>query len=266
MESYGFKCHGSRMPSRSFDAYVLACNLDLSNGRYHFVQMLYDKGGWNIEHQETYASEPEEDPDAAEDSQLALTVYIHEEMRNYSTHGGGSVPSEYGAAPLRFEMGTRKHGEHMVLRAVCGVVTDGLPNEKVSMGTKSGCEKWLLGTIMRLSQPQAAGPYRAAGATEIEWKSKTVTLVSSDLALIFEGRYTFASKHAPCRLMSGCCSDDGPIYLDSCRVPTEVELQVIESCLAKELRLHSEEYFDCLRDADVKVGCDEQADGSRICY
>jgi len=46
----------------------------------------------------------------------------------------------------------------------------------------------------------------------------------------------------------------------------EVELQAVKSCLAQKLRLHSLGYFDCLRDADVKVDCDEQADGSRICY
>lgn len=266
MESYGFKCHRSRLPSRSLEAYVLGCNLELSDGRYHFVQMLYDNGGWNIERQETYAPEPAEDDDFAEDSGSALSTYVRAEMRNYTMYSGGSVPSDYVAGPLRFETGTRKHGEHIILRAVCGVVLDGPLDEDVSMGTKSECEKRLLRAVKTLSQPQATGPYRAAGAAEFEWTSKTVTLVSGDLALVSEGRYTFAPKHTPCRWISDCCSGDGPIYLESCRIPTEVELQAVKSCLAQELRLQSEVYFDCLRDADVRVGCNEQADGSRTCY
>jgi len=55
-------------------------------------------------------------------------------------------------------------------------------------------------------------------------------------------------------------------YLGSCRILTENELQAIKSCLAEGLPSRSEEYAACLREAGVKVGCDEQADGSRICY
>ena len=117
-----------------------------------------------------------------------------------------------------------------------------------------------------ISQSTATSSYRAAGATEVEWKSKTVVIVSGDSAFVVEGYFTFAAKHKSCRLINDCCSRDGSTYLDSCRVVTEIELQTIMSCLAAGLKLGSDEYFDCLRKADVKVGCEEQADGSRICY
>lgn len=37
MESYGFRCHQGRLPHRSVKAQVLGCNLDLGDGRKHFV-------------------------------------------------------------------------------------------------------------------------------------------------------------------------------------------------------------------------------------
>ncbi len=59
---------------------------------------------------------------------------------------------------------------------------------------------------------------------------------------------------------------EGAIYLDSCRVPTDSELQTIDACLAEGRHRGSEEFFGCLRAAGVKIGCEEQADGARICY
>ena len=66
--------------------------------------------------------------------------------------------------------------------------------------------------------------------------------------------------------ISDCCSIDGSIYLDSCREPDDSEMQVVKFCLAEGLQLGTDEYVECLREDGVNVGCDEQADGSRVCY
>ena len=174
--------------------------------------------------------------------------------------------SEYFSGPLDIEIGTRQQGEQIGLRAVCGVVVNGQPSETVSMWINAKCQENVLRSIKMLSQPQAAGPYRAAGAAEIEWSSKTTILASSDTAMIIEGLYKFPKKHRPCRWMNDCCADDGHVYLDSCRSPIESELEVVKSCLAKGLYSHSDEYSDCLREAGVRTGCEDQANGSRICY
>jgi len=268
LKSYGFVCHQSRRYDRSLEAYGLGCNLALWDGRSHFVQILYDDGGWTVENQHTYVPEQVEFRTEAEDSALALSNYVREEMKNHSMQSSSSSTgnSEYFSGPLDIEIGTRRQGEQIALRAMCGVVIDGQPSESVLMRMKAECEENVLRSITMLSQPQAVGPFRAAGAAEIEWSSKTTTLASSDIALIVEGHYRFPKKHRPCRWMNDCCAGDGNAYLDSCRIPTESELEVVESCLAKGLYSHSDEYYDCLREAGVKTGCDEQADGSRICY
>ena len=266
MESYGFQCHRGRRRETSLEAYYLACQMPLPDGRNQYVQILYDGAGWSIENQHKYVPEQDEVRSPAEDSGLALSAYLSEEMKNYSIHSSGTDQPEYFDNRFYFKIGARKSGEKRVMRAVCGVVVDGPVHETVSLGAKAGCEKRFLRRIRMVSQSTATSPYRAAGAAEIEWKSKTAVIVSGDSALVVEGYYTFAEKHKSCRLINDCCSLDGSAYLDSCRVVTEIEMQTIMSCLAAGLKLGTEEYFDCLRKADVKVGCEEHADGSRICY
>lgn len=266
LKSYGFVCHQSRRYNRSLEAYGLGCNLALPNGRYHFVQILYDGGGWSVENQHTYVPEQVEFRTEAEDSALALSNYVREEMKNHLMQSSSTGNSEYFSGPLEIEIGTRRQGEQIGLRAVCGAVIDGRPSETISMWIKAVCEENVLRSIKMLSQPQAEGPYRAAGAAEIDWSSKTTTLASTETALIVEGLYKFPKKHRPCRYINDCCGGDGHVYLDSCRIPTESELKVIKSCLAQGQQPHTDEYLGCLREADVKVGCDEQADGSRICF
>ena len=266
LKSYGYVCHQRRSFSRSLEAYRLSCNLALPGGRYHFVQALYDDGGWTVENQHTYLPEQDEIRTEAEDSGLALSAYVSEQMKNYSVHSSMTGSSEYIDGRLDIITGTRRQGEQIAVRAVCGVVLDGQLSETVSMRTRAECEKYMLRTIMKVSQPQSASPYRAAGADEVEWNSKTAVLVSSDIAFIVDGRYTFTQEHTPCLWISGCCSTDGSIYLDSCRVPTEAELQAVKSCLSQGLQPRSEDFFACMREANVKIGCDEQADGSRVCY
>ncbi len=268
LKSYGFVCHQSRSYDRSLEAYVLGCNLALQDGRYHFVQLLYDDGGWTVENQHTYVPEQDELRTEAEDSALALSNYVREEMKDYSTHSSvsGSGIFEHFNGAFVMETGARRDGEQLVVRAVCGVIVDGQPDNTAPERTRARCEKWILRAIRMLSQPQGTSPYRVAGAAEVEWKSKTATLASGDTAFVMEGHHTFTPNHTPCLWISDCCSSDGKVYLDSCRSPTEVELEAVKSCLAQEKQPRTEEYLGCLRKAEVKVGCDEQADGSRICY
>ena len=174
LKSYGFVCHESRRYNRSLEAYGLGCNLALADGRYHFVQVLYDEGGWAVENQHTYLPEQDEVRTEAEDPSLALSNYVREEMKNHSmqfgSSGTGGGPGHLNG-PVEIEIGTRRQGEQIGLRAVCGTILDDQPNEMASMGIETICEEKLLRTIKKLSQPQAEGPYRAAGAAEITWSS-----------------------------------------------------------------------------------------------
>jgi hypothetical protein len=265
MKSYGFQCHQGRLPDKSVEAQALGCNLDLGDGRLHFVQMLYDDSGWNIETEHSYWPEYSDVNTPEEDSYLALTSYIRHEMEDYSTYssGGGSIGSEL---PLSFETGDRRIDGRVAVRAICAVVFGLQLDETASTETKSFCESNLLRTVKKLSQPQAKGPYRVAGPSDFDWEHRTTTLVSGESALVWEGRYAFTEKHVPCQWISDCCSPDGHFYLDSCRAPTKSELGTINTCLAEEGTHHSEKFFECLRTAGVKVGCENQADGSQICY
>lgn len=266
MTSYGFKCHQSRRHDVSLEAEFLGCNMPLADGRYQFVQMLYDDGGWAVENQHTYQPEIEEYRAPEEDAGLALSAYVRTEMKNYSTDIGGSGSTENLSSAFRLEIGTQRRGELIVVRAVCGAVIDTQHDERISAGTKADCEKNMLRTIRKLSQPQTAGAYSAAGAGDVEWTNKTVTLVSGNQAFVVDGHYRFAKLHKPCLWISECCSSDGMIYLDSCRAPTDSELLAVSSCLARGLQGRTDEFAGCLSEADVEVGCEDQPDGSRICY
>lgn len=265
MKGYGFICSRFRLPQRSMEAHILSCNAGLSDGRMYFVQLLYDDGGWAIELQKIYMPEPVVEDTVGEDPDSILETYMREEMTNYNIHSSGLRP-KYLSVPIHAETGTRRSGEQLIMRAVCGVIVGTEADETFLMGVNFECTQNLLRAIMKFSQSQSDGPYRAAGESEIEWQSATVTLVSNDLAFIVDGRYVFPQDHRSCRRMSNCCSEDGSTYLDSCREPTEPELNAIKSCLGRGSRGRSAEYFECLRAHDVKVGCEDQADGSRICY
>ena len=265
MESYGFDCHQGRLPDRSVEAQSLGCNLDLGDGRYHFVQMLYDNGGWNVETERTYWPEYSEAKTLEEDPALALSSYIQQEMKGYSMHSSGGGISNFNL-PEEYQTGARRNDGRIRVRAMCGVVFGLQLDETVSTQIKSDCESKLLRTVKRLSQPQGAGPYRVAAPSEFEWEKRFAKLASGDTALVLKGRYTFTEEHVPCLWISDCCSSDGFFYLDSCRAPSEIELRTIQTCLSEVESRRSEEFTDCLRTAGLKAGCEEQADGSRICF
>lgn len=264
MENYGFRCRGNRVPDWSPEPRRFGCNIPLGDGRYHFVQIASDANGWKIESEHAYTPELDDAGDPAVDTQQALSNFVLEEMRGYNSHSSGSYGWERSVG--KFEVGTRKEDEHIVIRAVCGIAADTHPDDSTMSEFSSDCEQSLLRTIRRLSQSAAAGPYRAAGPSEIQWQRKTVTLASADVGLILDGRYVFEPEQRPCMWISDCCSTDGSIYLDSCRTPTDSEEQVIASCLSEGLRPRTDEFFGCLSKREVKIGCEAQPDGSRICY
>jgi len=105
-----------------------------------------------------------------------------------------------------------------------------------------------------------------AAPSDFEWDREIVKLVSGDTGLILEGRYEFEDVHTPCRWVSDCCSTNGVLYLSSCRTPTESELQTIQTCLPKFDSFRSEGFMGCLSASGVSVGCEEQSDGSQICF
>ncbi len=265
MEAYGNRCRQSRSLSTSLDAQHLGCNRPLGDGRMYFTQMAYDDGHWVIENQHSYLPELAEDKPAYEDPQAALSAYITGEMKGFSMMSGGSLMGRR-PKPFSFETGRGKEGEERVLRAVCGALIVGVPDETLASDVLAACERALLRTIRQLSQPAESGPFRASGANEIEWQTRSATLLSGDAALIVTGRHVFQPEFRPCLLISDCCSLDGQSYLMSCRTPTDAERQAISSCLERERRPWSEEFQSCLREQQVKVGCEDQPDGSRLCY
>lgn len=267
MESYGFDCQLGRLPDKSVEAESLGCNLDLGDGRKHFVQMLYEDGGWNVEVERTYWSRvADERTPAEEDPSRALSSYIFNEMDGYATHSAGTGATDAGL-PSRYRTGARRVEGRIAVRAVCGAVFDvGGLDRAVSEKIESDCESALMSTVMALSQVQPESPFRVAGPSKFEWQRQFARLVSGDSAFFVQGHYTFAEKHKPCVWISGCCSENGVLYLGSCRTPSEIELQVIQGCLSRLGSSLAEEFTDCLRAEGMKVGCEDQADGSRICY
>ncbi|HSM31554.1 MAG TPA: hypothetical protein VK854_12720 [Woeseiaceae bacterium] len=118
MESYGFSCNQSRQPHRSIEAQHLGCNLDLGDGRYRFVQMLYDDGGWNVEVENTYVAEYDEPRWPREDSSLALSSHIEQKMDQYRMHSSGSRSIARGQPTVFFQVrGALMPGSPLARRA-----------------------------------------------------------------------------------------------------------------------------------------------------
>ena len=265
MESYGFRCHQGRRFGKSIEAQSMGCNLDLGDGRYHFVQMLYDDGAWNVEVENTYFADYDEPRWPEEDPSLALSSYIEQKMDKYSMHSSGGGTNARGQ-PQDFHSGARRNDGRVAVSAACGTIVGLDLDETVSTQLKADCERLLLRTVKGLSQSKPTETYNVAAPSDFEWDREVVRLVSGDIGLILEGRYQFADVHTPCRWISDCCSIDGIFYLNSCRAPSEGELQVIQTCLSKVESIRSKDFEGCLRSAGVRTGCEEQADGSQICF
>lgn len=264
MASYGFRCHKNPKPFESREAYSLGCNLDLTDGHYHFVQLLNDGQAWSIDNQRTYLAD-RSDYSERNKAGFVLDEYLRDQMKGYGSFMSGAGSSSEGWS-IRYDTGGRRNGDGLHIRAVCGTIIDPMNHYASALNIQPHCEENLLRTMRKLSQAPDTSPYRVAGPSEIEWSKRTVTLVSGDSAFIIEGKYTLRKGLPSCLWISDCCSREGSTYLDSCRTPTASEMKVIESCLGTGDGYRSEQYLACLRDANVKVGCEEQPDGSRICY
>ena len=265
LESFGYRCHQNRRPGTSITAQHLGCNLDLGDGRKHFVQMLYDDGGWTVEVQKTYYPDSYEPRWPEEDPSLALSTFIEQRMSGYSMQGSGAGATSRGQPQATFT-GARRVDGRLVLGAACGAVIGLDDNGSTEKQLAADCERALSRSVKSLSQSHPGEPYRVAGASEFQWAREFVRLVSGDNALVITGHYAFAEMRTPCRWISDCCSSEGVIYLGSCRTPSETELQSIQTCLAEVESLRSDEFEDCLRADGVRVGCEQQADGSSICF
>jgi hypothetical protein len=202
----------------------------------------------------------------ANDPFMALSAYLYEQMPEYSQHSGGSIGLEGTEHSIAFMTGAKRHDSSVDMHALCGVIVEGEPDELLRGSLLARCEERLLRTIKKLSQPADPGPYRAAGAAGIDWRSRIVTLITSDIAFVVEGHHKSDQQITPCLWISDCCPANGALYLDSCREPTEAEWQAIDHCQAEGLGCRSPDYMANLREQGIKAGCEPQPDGSRICY
>ncbi len=266
MHSYGFDCHTSIAPASGVGAFRSGCNLPLDDGRMLFVQLLSVRDEWRIEVQRAYVPEMSEPDDGVQSAYDALVEMISQEMRAYSMQSGGSDSSDLFPEIVQFETGARLDNAGLTVRALCGVVNDGTKTDILSRGLQDQCEPQLLRAIRKLSQSSTSSPFRAAGATQVAWEFHDEFLPTGDMALVLEGHISVADGQMPCIWKSDCCSQDGRVFLDSCRTPAESELAAADQCVAQGLKLRSADYVDCLRDNGVDAGCVDQPDGSRLCY
>ncbi len=268
LTTYGFRCHGSPARQTAVDAYRLSCNAPTGDGRNHHVQMLKHRGEWAIQYSRTselassHDDEPRTDPDAM------LSAYVQEQMTNHNTQSSGTLLGSTGV--IDFNTGVRREGGVLVLRGVCGSVIPPRYSpqqaDRIHSQVRQECEARMLRSMQMLGPTPDNETYRVAAAHEIDWESSPVTVSADVDAIIVEGRYTFPSGHRPCLYVSDCCSTAGTMYLGNCREPTETELTAISACLEDKVRIRTPEFEACLREQDLRVGCELQPDGSKICY
>lgn len=201
----------------------------------------------------------------AEDPDLALPAYLHELFGGFRMHSNGGFGLEGTESQAAFVMGARRASDGLQMRALCGLIINGELASTERQALEAACEEHFLRTIQKLSQPQEPGPYRAAGPSEITWRDYRVTLATSDVAFILEGRYAHLQSFTPCLWLNGCCPLNGALYLSSCREPTTIEWQAIDHCQLRGLSCGTPAYLACLQAQGVQVGCEMQPDGSRLC-
>ena len=265
LESDGYVCNRILSRSIAMAAYRLSCNAQLSNGRAHFAQVLFDGTGWTVETARIYTPETASISEEMNTPRNYLSRHIEDQIGDKSRIGGGSTHDGAGHR-MSFQIGLEHRDSSMRLTVVCGILGSPEREEALSNVLKTECEIHAIDTITRLSQSGHESPYRAAGKAEIRWQESHIKLESNDPALIVEAQYQFPEGHVPCRLTSDCCSKAGAAFLGSCREPTDAERTVIDACLAKGLRPKSAEYAECLTANGVAIGCMVRDDGSRLCF
>ncbi len=217
------------------------------------------------------SEEMPDDPHLRHDHSAAFEPYMTERARSFGLHSSGSGADRLDGTEAEFyEMhGSRILRPGIELVQICGIIVDQDPDEVLRNALADACEARFLQHIKRFTQPTEHGAYRAAGASEISWQHRFVTLINNDMALILEGRYGDPAAPAPCIRVAGCCNVEGLSYLDSCHGPDEDQWRAIRNCQQFGLKnkiAGDPEWDDCLREQGVKIGCEPQADGSRLCY
>jgi len=265
MESYEYRCEHVNGTHIAVAAYYLSCNAQLSNGRAHFAQILFDGEGWVVELQHVYVPEPVIEQDEPTEPDLILQAYIQRQFRDDESIIASSG-SEHMGRLIVSSIGDSRHSNVMAMRALCGIIVDEGPGPEEVYATKKHCNSRLLRSIKMFGQSDQSSPFRVAGANEIRWREMSAVLKSNDSAYVLEGRYEFPEGHVSCRLQPQCCSSSLSYYLDSCREPKEGEEAVVNACLAEGRKRKTKEYEHCLQSNGVRIGCEAQDDGSRLCY
>lgn len=265
LESNGYECRRHSGMSIAMNAYWLGCNARLSTGRAHFAQLMFDGSDWIVETQRVYTPEPVRERVEPYEPDEMLERYLYSLIENGQTFGGGMKPDESGHLIVD-QVELDRRADTWTLRVLCGLVVEQSATERASTIVRRECQKRALKITRNLSQADQTSPFRAPGANELYWSESLATLESGDTAVIAEARHQFPQGHVACRLRSHCCSGPGSTFLGSCRAPTEAEETAVDACLGIGLRARTTEYTECLIANGVKVGCEMQDDGSRLCY
>lgn len=264
MTSNGYRCEKITGTRISIDAFYLGCNARMSNGRVHFAQLLFDGAGWAVENTQAYVPDPVLEPTKPSEPDLVLDAYLREQIDDRHWHGGG-VSGFHQDAAIAFHLEYRRQPDPPRLRGLCGVLLGNGYDEGLQSALQTECERRVLKAIRNLSQQSPDSPYRAAGASALEWVSLQTKLESGEAVQLLEAHYRFPQDHVACRMLPDCCAGD-TYYLESCREMTDRDKDAINACLAQDIKPRSDEFEDCLRSRGVKAGCEDQPDGSRLCY
>ena len=264
MASNGYRCNKIAGTRISVDAFYLGCNARMSNGRVHFAQLLFDGTGWVIEQSRAYVPEPVVEQARPSEPEAILDTYLREQVDDRHWLGGGVSGFHLGAA-IVVHTEYRKQADPPRLRGLCGVLLGNDHDEGLQGALQAECERRVLRTIRNLSQQSPDSPFRAAGANALEWVSLQTKLESGDAVQVLEAHYRFPEGHVACRMLPYCCTGN-TFYLESCRDMTDRDKEAINTCLAQDVKPRSDEFVDCLRSAGVQAGCEDQPDGSRLCY
>jgi hypothetical protein len=194
----------------------------------------------------------------------ALFDFVTDQARgsNSLSSGGSSAGTRF----MQISVHMVRTDNDAVMETICAVVVDGVIDSDSRDAAEQGCTTSFLHMIAKISQPDRMSPYRAAGRNELEWWSRYASIASGDLVFVLTGRYRFPVGHRSCRLLNNCCDMEGSRFLQSCRTPSADENKAIDICAAEFPSPCSSQYKHCLQDRGIKIGCEDQDDGSRICY
>lgn len=216
-------------------------------------------------------SEEELDLPPAIDPGPAFEQYTSRMARDIGAHSSGSGMESFEnlSADYHEFHASRILRPGIELFQVCGTVVDGDSDPALPEALQAACEAHFLVYMKRFMEPAERGPYRVPAISEVTWQEQFVTLSTNQMALFVEGRYSNPDQPAPCIRTADCCNVEALNYLDSCFAPDDNAWGAIAQC--EQLGLSSSTDQDsgwqqCLRSFGVKVGCEYQPDGSRICY